>query len=249
MTPDIVVDIGNSRMKWGRVAGGAVAEMVSLSLTDEREWEGQLAKWRLALPLKKWAMAGVNPPATERFESWVGNKGLRISNYGQIPIAVEVEEPEKVGIDRLLNAYAAMSHEATLVVSVGTAVTIDLIDGRGLFHGGAILPGFRVMLKSLSQQTSKLPEIDIFEPASPVPGKTTIEAIRTGVFWAILSAITSLRASYQDSPALLGSGSRLLPVVLTGGDSWLLFDNIEPPFQHIPALTLEGIRLAAERVS
>lgn len=246
MTPDIVVDIGNSRMKWGRVQGKSVVEMVSLSLTDEREWNEQLAKWQLERPMK-WAMAGVNPPAMQRFESWAGSDGLRISNYKQIPLTVEVEQPEQVGIDRLLNAFAALSNEPTVVVSVGTAVTIDLIDGKGAFHGGAILPGFQLMFRSLSQQTSKLPEIDIIEPASPLPGKSTEEAIRTGVFWSILSAINALRASFQFEKGISRSGSKPLPVTLTGGDSWLLFDDMEPPFQHLPALTLEGIRLVAER--
>lgn len=246
MTPDIVVDIGNSRMKWGRVTRGAVAEMVSLSLTDEWEWKGQLAKWRLELPMK-WAMAGVNPPAMQRFESWAGDGGVRISTYRQIPLEVAVEQPEQVGIDRLLNAIAAASKQPTLVVSIGTAVTIDLVDGNRTFRGGAILPGLRLMTQSLTQGTAALPDVPMTEPASPLPGKSTAAAIRTGVFWSILGAINGLRASYPFE--LVGDAkAQTLPVVLTGGDHALFVEDMEQPCQVAPMLTLEGIRLVAERL-
>jgi type III pantothenate kinase len=247
MTPNIVVDIGNSRMKWGRVTRGAVAEMVSLPLTDEWEWKEQLAKWQLELPLK-WAMAGVNPPAMQRFESWAGSQGIHVSSFRQIPMDVEVEQPEQVGIDRLLNAVAAQAIASpAVVVSVGTAVTIDLIGAKHVFHGGAILPGVRLQIESLNRGTAKLPELDLPEPASPLPGKSTVEAIRTGVFWSILGAINGLRASfaYEINPMGL---DKPLPVILTGGDHELFVDDMEEPFHAVPMLTLEGIRLVAERL-
>jgi type III pantothenate kinase len=247
MTPDIVVDIGNSRMKWGRVTRGTVAEMVSLSLTDEWEWKDQLSQWQLELPIK-WAMAGVNPPVMQRFESWAGNEGIHISNYKQIPLTVDVEQPEQVGIDRLLNAYAALAIASpTVVVGIGTAVTIDLIGGKNVFHGGAILPGVHLQIEALNRGTAKLPELDLPEPASPLPGKSTVEAIRTGVFWSILGAINGLRASFAYEIKPMGL-DKPLPVVMTGGDHELFLDDMEEPFHTVPMLTLEGIRLVAERL-
>lgn len=246
MTPDIVVDIGNSRMKWGRVTRGTVAEMVSLSLTDEWEWKDQLAKWQSGDSVR-WAMAGVNPAVMRRFESWTGTDVLRISSYRQIPLEVAVEQPEQVGIDRLLNAVAAASKQPTLVVSIGTAVTIDLVDGNRTFRGGAILPGLRLMTQSLTQGTAALPDVPMTEPASPLPGKSTAAAIQTGVFWSILGAINGLRASYPFE--LAGEAkAETLPVVLTGGDHRLFCEDMEQPCRVAPMLTLEGIRLVAERL-
>jgi type III pantothenate kinase len=247
MTPDVVVDIGNSRMKWGRVTGGAVAEMVSLSLTDEREWDGQRAEWSLG-DATRWAVAGVNPGAQKRFESWAGADVFVISSYRQLPVTVAVDRPELVGIDRLLNAVAAKSSTPVIIVSVGTAVTIDLVGGTGTFFGGAILPGPRLMAKSLTQNTAALPEIVLTEPASALPGQNTVEAIKTGVFWAVMSAINGLRASFAFEPRLEVGGTSQLPVVLTGGDHGLFVEDMKPPFRAVPTLTLEGIRIVSEEL-
>ena len=249
MTPDIVVDIGNSRMKWGRVQQGKIVEMVSLSLTNEREWENQRDLWLLDRTIR-WAMAGVNPTAQSRFEYWTRSEVCHIHSFRQIPLTVAIDNPEQVGIDRLLNAVAAMAPaKPVLVVSVGTAVTIDLVDGNATFRGGAILPGFRLMAQSLTQGTAKLPEIAFTEHASPLPGKSTSEAIKTGIYWSILSAINALRASYPFELNPNVSKSTVLPLVLTGGDHRLLIDDMEQPVRVVPDLTLEGIRLVAERMS
>ncbi|MFO0936831.1 MAG: type III pantothenate kinase [Gemmataceae bacterium] len=248
MTPDVVVDVGNSRVKWGRVVDGRIADMASLALDDETSWTNQLAQWGMAREVR-WAVAGVNPPVQSRFVAWLNHPVLQIQSYQQLPIRVAVREPQKVGIDRLLNAVAAKSNrEPVVVVSVGTAVTIDLVDEAGTFHGGAILPGFRLMFQSLAQGTAKLPDLSLDEPPAAKPGASTAEAIRTGVYWSIVSCIQKLRTTYLTELKPQKQTGTPLTVVLTGGDAERVMNSIEPPVRFEPTLTLEGIRRVAEQM-
>jgi len=107
----------------------------------------------------------------------------------QLPIEVQVEEPEKVGIDRLLNALAINQirepDRPAIVVDLGTACTVDRISADGAFEGGAILPGVRLAAEALHTGTALLPrlELDFFDLPAEVVGKSTQTAMHSGLFW------------------------------------------------------------------
>ncbi len=100
---------------------------------------------------------------------------------------LDVREPMKVGIDRLLAAWGAWMEieraSAVIVVQAGTAVTIDLVDASGCFQGGAIMAGVPLALRLLSEGTSKLPLLQAPHDfhAVAIPGKNTEEAMLAGV--------------------------------------------------------------------
>ncbi len=88
MTPDVVVDIGNSRMKWGRVRGNRVAEVASLDLYSENAWLEQATRWELDSS-SRWVVVSVNPPATAEFSPWLGGASATvkvIDSPSQIPL-------------------------------------------------------------------------------------------------------------------------------------------------------------------
>lgn len=204
-----------------------------------------------------WAVASVNPPVLTRISDWItsrGDKLLVIDNYQQLPIKVNVDEPAKVGIDRLLGAVAARPRLPVgvpgIVIDVGTAMTVDLIDAEGVFQGGAILPGFGLMFRALHRYTAKLPlvdEADLFsqypEIDSSPPGKNTVNAIAAGVTAAVRGAAEVLVRE-------LVSGQPAPPVVfVTGGAGRHLQVTHLPHATRVEfdgTLTLDGIRLAAE---
>ncbi len=244
MTPHVVVDIGNSRMKWGLVRGGRIAETATLDFGDRGNWFTRAVEWRLGTHTT-WVIVSVNPTATDEFLAWLGQHADGISlleDRVAIPIELDVETPESVGLDRLLACYAAKKYaepgQPFLVVQAGTALVINLVNADGVFCGGSLLPGLALMAKSLHEHTAKLPEVAIRKPVEAVPGLTTEDAIRTGIYWASIGAISTLRAGF-------GPGE-MLPIFITGGDAAILFDEIPEPVTHLPDLVLEGIRLAAE---
>lgn len=254
MTPDVVVDIGNSRMKWGRCADGRVMEMVSLPLDDPTAWEAESGKLPPTPFARKWAVASVNPPVLHRFVGWANEHGraLPFEDFRGVPLRLAVERPEEVGVDRLMSALAAWTSSRprpVVAISIGTAITIDLVDDSGAFLGGAILPGPQLMAKSLNQYTAKLPLIDASNLHTvQCPGTNTRHAIELGIGSAVGGAVSRLIEAYSqflDSPPI---------VFFTGGDMGpftdLEADEMWTPdpddTRFVPTLTLEGIRIAAE---
>jgi len=251
VTPDVVVDIGNTRMKWG-VCRGRVAGVVRLPLDDTAVWDAELGT--LPAPrtgARTWAVASVNPPALRRFVEWASRHGKLavFEDYTTLPIRVHVDEPARVGLDRLFGAVAARAMipagAPAATVDVGTAVTVNLIDADGAFQGGAIFPGPRLMARALNEFTAKLP---LSEPNNNsadfrVPAKNTADAIRTGILAALSGGVVQLLRAFAEQR------SAPLRVFVTGGGAHLL-DGLSVPrvaeLVTVPSLTLEGIRIAAE---
>ncbi len=243
MTPDIVVDIGNSRIKWGWCEGGRVGR-VSTFGDDAAEWDREIQS---RAESAKWAVASVHPERTLRFAQWIESRSesaVVLDSFTQIPLKTVLTDPFKVGIDRLCASLAAFRLHGPgpmLVVQVGTAVVINHVGQKGEFLGGAILPGFRMMAKALAAGTAKLPEVDFAENMGGEGGKNTLDAIRNGIYLSIVGACNCSRALYlRDVPR------DRQKTIVTGGDAELLIDKLMPPMVHDPLLTLEGIRIAAE---
>jgi type III pantothenate kinase len=168
---------------------------------------------------------------------------------GRMKLTTTVDEPDLIGVDRLVTSLAAYtlanSDVSVVAVDVGTAMTVDFVKADGTHVGGAILPGPETMTRSLHEATAKLPLVPI-NPRLPSRGwgTNTNDAIELGIARAILGAADQLilEWSYQagDQPAVFATGGN--------ADYFAEFKftaNISE-FAINPALTLEGIRLAAE---
>lgn len=135
--------------------------------------------------------------------------------------------PETVGADRLAQASAAWNRTkgACVVVSMGTAITVDVVDRRGNFLGGLIAPGLRLMARALHEHTALLPEVEPRRMKSPL-GRHTRDAIRAGISFAAEGLIRAALSHHKGR------------VFGTGGDAPLykdLFDLV------VPDLALEGV--------
>jgi type III pantothenate kinase len=255
--PDIVVDVGNSRVKWGRVVPGGIGETAAFPHDDVVGWKRQLVAW-FSSPAQKWAVAGVHPRQVERLRAWVESRRSQvveittaslIADPQRFGLRVTADEPERVGVDRLVSAIAAVARPPTLtpaaVINVGTAMTVDFIDGAGRYLGGAILPGPHLMARSLHDHTAMLPLIDIEAgPRKHVYGSNTADAIALGIASAVIGAADQLvwdwAAKCTTPPKAFitgGDGGYFRNFFFTADTSQVVFD---------PALTLDGIRLAAE---
>lgn len=132
-----------------------------------------------------------------------------------------------VGPDRLAQASAAWARTqgACVVVSMGTAITIDVVNGRGEFTGGLIAPGLRLMARALHEHTALLPEVEPVRAASTV-GRRTRDAIQSGISFAAEGLIRA---------ALKGARGRVFG---TGGDGPLFRDLFDV---YAPDLALDGV--------
>jgi type III pantothenate kinase len=263
---NLVADVGNTRIKWGFCAqvNGKLAVIRRATLADEPgAWEEQKARWNEEYHLWKiggavqWAVAGVHPERCQRLREWVAARGDRVvvlDKAAQLPLKVAVEQPDRVGLDRLLNAVAAQKEllpaQPAVLIDAGSAVTVDWLDEQHVFRGGAIFPGVRLMAKALHDYTALLPEVEVGPTVPPLPGKATAEAMQAGVYWAVLGGVEAITRR-------LARGAAVPPhLFLTGGDAeWLveaLDETDSPPWLDgfaktlWPEQTLEGILLSAE---
>ncbi len=248
----VALDAGNSRLKWGwREPSSGQPQMLSLRWDAVSEWP--IARDQLPKKPDGWLISGSNPNGIDRLMSWLGRtEPVRLlQHHSELPLTLSVDHPESVGLDRLLNSLAAsrriQTSEWAVIVSIGTAVTVDRLGSAGTFEGGAILPGPRLMLESLHQQTAKLPLL----PESALAdcdwsiGKNTNAAITLGVHAAIQGAIDWLIQRYTQID------DKSLPrLFLTGGSATILSHALTTsplPWQYDPFLTLDGLLIAGQQ--
>lgn len=151
---------------------------------------------------------------------------------------IKSEHPETAGADRIANAaYASkLCPKPSIVVDIGSAVTFDVIDKNGDFIGGLIMPGLGLQLKTLYENTSKLPQIEI-KPVEKTINNDTENSILSGVVRGTACAIDGLILECQKE---LGEKPY---VALTGGNSELISKYLARYEEINPNLTLEGINL------
>jgi type III pantothenate kinase len=159
---------------------------------------------------------------------------------------IDVELPERVGIDRLANLEAALSFgKSAIVIDAGTATKIDLVElanGESLFRGGLIIPGVGISQEALTEKTAQLPTVELTGEA-PLIGRNTEAAIRSGAVNGFAGMVDRVVERIFEERRL----PSYTPVVATGGFHALLRGRV-PKITHFePHLTLEGIYAVARK--
>lgn len=171
-----------------------------------------------------------------------------ILNADELPVCLDVQHPETVGLDRILNVMAvnrlrSPAHWA-IIVDTGTATTIDVVSCEGAFQGGAILPGYELSAHSLHDYTELLPLISMEETLNELPeviGRQTNRAVRSGLFWGQVGAVNEIVSRISDE--LHKTTKAEGEFYLTGGAAPLLGPHLNCVFQYYPQLTLQGLGL------
>ena len=159
-----------------------------------------------------------------------------------LPMQLWVDEPDKIGTDRVVSAAAAyeVAEDAVIIADFGTAVTIDLVDQNGIFLGGVILPGFEISAKALRDYTAQLPNIKITKPKAPY-GKNTADAINCGLYYSIVGALEEIIRRYSEE---FGKWPQ---TVITGSAAKIIASDCEFIDNYVPNLVINGIVLAYKK--
>jgi len=244
----VAVSVGNTRTRFGVFEGAtAVSTRMEPNSDPEALLEAVAAAAREieSAPGGAVVVASVNAPVSEplieRLSQRVGAPVLRIGADVPAPIAHTLGPRHTTGQDRLLNALAAyqQARQACVVIDAGTAITIDFVDGEGVFHGGAIAPGANMMLRALHEGAAQLPAVEFLRPDAETFGKTTREAMLNGVFYGARGMVRMLAERYAER---YGAYPR---IIATGGDAEALFEEDDFVERIDPNLVLEGVALAA----
>jgi type III pantothenate kinase len=208
-----------------------------------------------------WKVSSVQPAAYESFHKclrkYFPSDSLHPIERSQIPMPLDVEAPDRVGIDRLLAAWGAWKHysEQTqslsgqttplIVIQAGTAVTVDWINEQGTFCGGAIMPGLTMSLKYMALGTAHLPWLAPQDHPSelPIPGRNTQAAILAGASAGFLGGISYLVSKYRSQWP-----REQVPVIVSGGDKLSLAESLTQPFQVMDHLVLTSLACLPTRI-
>jgi type III pantothenate kinase len=250
----LVIDAGNTN--------------IVFAVHDGAEWRG---KWRVATQSQRtsdeygvWLEAlmrrvGVDPRAIDGavFGTVVPAaryhlRGLCRDWFNVEPIVanasldwgfeIKTDNPDEVGADRLLNALAA-HHQyrgPLVVIDFGTATTFDVVDKNGAYLGGVIAPGINLSMEALHQAAARLPHIAVGRPLSVI-GRSTIPAMRSGIYWGYVGLIEGLLARIE------GEFGEPLKAIATGGLAPLFAEGTMKFTIIDPDLTLDGLRLLSLR--
>jgi type III pantothenate kinase len=175
-------------------------------------------------------------------QRYLGHDPLAVGPGLKTGMAIRIDNPRELGADRLVNAVAVRDRFGgpAIAVDFGTAVNYDIVGATGEYLGGVIAPGVELSLEALTERGAKLPKIDLAAPKSVI-GKSTVEAIRSGVIYGFAAQVDGIVHRIQHE---LGGRAH---VVATGG----LAAHIVPFTNEIEEvddlLTLTGLRLLHER--
>ena len=240
----LAVDIGNTTTHLGLFRPGAglqVREHLRLATGGDLDRD-ELKSFLKSSRVEGVIISSVVPEATERVKATL----RALTGVEPVTVGVEVlpsmpklvDNPDRVGMDRVVNAVAAKElYEGPLiVVDFGTAITFDHITGAGEFKGGAIAPGISTSADALYERASMLPKVEFKRPSSVV-GADTAEAIRSGVYWGFTALVDGIIIRMREEVGLD------VLVVATGGAARLIAEVSKSIDEVDELLTLKGLKI------
>ncbi len=253
----LAIDVGNTHCVFGVWHEGRWAAQWRHA-TDPDTTEDQLGAWLrtmfdladLPWMVERVVCACVVPPMVEPIrllcQRWLRREVRFLRDGASVGLTVLYQPPTSVGADRLANALGALDivPAPLIVVDFGTGTNFDAVDREGRYLGGAIMPGVLVGSEALFRRAAKLPHVEGLSLAAPkrAIGGTTVESLQSGIVLGYAAAIDGL-ASRMD--AELGGGCR---IVATGGLGEMFLDLCERVERFEPTLTLDGLRIASDRL-
>jgi type III pantothenate kinase len=250
----LVVDVGNTQTHFGTYRDGTLVEHWRFATVRDSTADELGAVLRNLLELRGIGLADLDasivsstvPQLRPEWESmaarYLDHEMLVVGPGMKTGMGLRYDNPREIGPDRLVNAVAAYDkvHGACVVVDFGTAVTYDPVSAEGEYLGGIITPGVEISMEALTNRAAALPKIDLAPPRSLI-GKTTIDAIRSGVIYGYAGQVDGivrrLRAEMGDE----------LEAIATGGLAAHIVPFTEEIDETDDLLTLTGLRLLHER--
>ena len=155
-------------------------------------------------------------------------------------IAIKMDDPRTVGSDLIATAAGAADEYGApvIIIDIGTATTITMVDDSKAYIGGVIMPGAQVSVDSLASRTAQLPRISIEAPERII-GKNTIGSMQSGIIYGNASCIDGMIDRFVEEIGI----KEPITVVATGGLSKIIVPHCKKDIIIDQDLLLKGLRI------
>lgn len=244
----LAVDIGNTNIVVGFLNETKIIHSGRIS-TDRNKTEIDfLIQLRLMLTIynienkdiQGSILSSVVPELTnyvaKAMEELLHKKPIIIGAGIKTGLNIKIDNPQTLGADRVCDAVCVLEEyqAPAIIIDMGTATTISIIDRNKNHIGGLIIPGIKTSLESLSSHASQLPYISLDEPKGLI-GKNTVDCMKSGIVYGFASMIDGLIERIKDE-----YGSDLM-IIATGGLAPLIIPHTKNHITYDPELLLKGL--------
>lgn len=244
----LAIDIGNTNLVLGAFEEDILKFVARIS-SDTNKTEDELAVIIKAVlenhgancsDISGTIISSVVPSLTQ-----TTSKAIKLLT-GEIPFVVEpgiktginilIDNPAQLGSDLLVDSVAAanMYPKPVIIVDMGTATTISVVDEDNCMIGGAIMPGVRISVNALSERTAQLPHINIEAPKKAI-GTNTIDCMKSGVVFGAAAMVDGMIDRFEEE-----LGKKCF-VVATGGLAEEVCKHTKRKIEYNKNLILEGL--------
>ena len=159
-------------------------------------------------------------------------------------LKLSLKNPLELGADRIAVSIAAIHQfpqSNLIIVDLGTATTFDIVKKDHQYIGGLIMPGIKISMNALDENTAKLPPVNIERPEKVI-GQTTISNIQSGLYYGHLGAIQCIIKKITEE-----AFENEVPIILGTGGFSSLFEHENIFTAIVPELVLHGLKLTLEK--
>ena len=247
---NICIDVGNSTIGIGAFENNKLVERMVVNtdphFTEDEFYQlfkkpfAHIEKGRGSVEhiIYSSVVPQVNLPLLNALKKLVNVEPLLIAPGTKTGLAIKVDNPLEIGNDLIADLVGAKEKYSypTIIVDLGTASKILILDKNGVFCSCAIMPGLALSATSLTNKTALLPEVSLEAPKT-VLAKNTVDAMNVGIVLGHAYMINGLVKRYEEE---LGYKCKH---ILTGGNAIYLNEVVDESFIYDINLTLDGLNL------
>ena len=244
----LTVDIGNSNIVIGAVEGETIVFEARLrtdatKTSDEYciELKSLLDIYKIEAEVIEGSIIGsVVPQVLNSFQTAIkkltGKQALVVGPGLKTGLNIKIENPAQTGADLVVGCVAALREHKPpmIVVDMGTATTMVVLDETGALIGGCICPGVKISMDALTERTALLPGLQLDQPKRAI-GKNTIECMRSGIMMGTACMVDGMITRMEEE---LGSS---VTVVATGGIAKFVLPMCKTPIIYDKDLLVKGL--------
>ncbi len=244
----LLVDIGNSRVKWTTMDNNGLSDSHSFDRNKSGIKASLNKAWKALSDIESIYVANVaGEKIAEQLSDWTQKQWDITPQFihaekKHFGVSNAYDEPEKLGVDRWLSLISARQHArlAQCIIDCGTAITVDIVTKTGQHQGGMIIPGISIMKSSLVNNTDAL-TADTDTQEFKTLATNTYSAIQTGTLYAVTATIERIINDLKES------FNNRVRFIITGGDAEALLPLLSDDVHYYPDIVLKGLAFYARQ--